>query len=120
MVLFVVAATAVAVPIYLAATTAFAAGHLKIEGIAGSSTRPGREKWVDILSFHWGVTPAGNPGPESKMLNFTIAAGTPESEKLVNAARAGTRFRAVTFDSGEKVYRMRDVGVRWIGRGGTK
>ena len=61
MVLFAEAATAVAVPPYLAATSAFAAGHLASEGIAGSSTRPGRVKWFDVVSVQWGVPPAAGP-----------------------------------------------------------
>ncbi len=33
--------------------------YMKIAGVDGESVSKGFEKWIDILSFHWGVTQSG-------------------------------------------------------------
>ena len=34
----------------------FGAIYMKIEGIQGESTSPGHEKWIDVMSYSFGVT----------------------------------------------------------------
>lgn len=86
-------------------------GYMKFEGIDGSSKAPGHEKWIEILS--------GPVSVEGKTLKFSVRAGTPDAEQLVQAARSGKRFQKVRLDTGKQVYEMTDAALIWTGKGGS-
>ncbi len=63
-------------------------GYMKVAGVNGESVTKGFEQWIDILSFHWGVTQSatfssgsGGTGGKCNVSNFSVV-------KKIDAATA--------------------------------
>ena len=86
--------------------------YLKIDGIDGDVTVKGREKWIEVLSFSWGMTNTGagahgGGGGAGKvvMQDFHFVHNVDKaSPKLLGAVCDGRHFQSATLavaDSGD-------------------
>lgn len=101
------------------ATTAAVKIYLRIDGIDGESYDPGRERWIEITSFSWGVV--SGTSTTQPLQGLTLAANTSKaSAKLAEAAVRSIRFPSATLsvvrmstDRPEEylTYVLTDVGV---------
>lgn len=80
--------------------------YLKIQGIEGESTAPGREGQIDVLSFSWGVSQpafkmaigvgAGTGSPRAAFKSFTISKRLDKATpKILETCARGRRVPTV-------------------------
>ncbi|HME68907.1 MAG TPA: type VI secretion system tube protein Hcp [Myxococcota bacterium] len=110
---------------------------LKIDGIESESTDGKHEKWIEVLSFSWGVSQATSGSASSggarsaeraDMSDFSIVKSIDKaSPKLKLACFKGDHIKEVTLEicrnSGDKLkyaeYKMSDVLVTSVQTGGS-
>jgi type VI secretion system Hcp family effector len=87
------------------------------EGIQGESTKPGRQGWIEVMSFSWGVTQTGamahgGGGGEGKAsfhdLSFTHHVDK-ASPALMNATASGKHFPNVILEAHGQRYQLQDA-----------
>ncbi|MDQ6800668.1 MAG: type VI secretion system tube protein Hcp [Acidobacteriota bacterium] len=99
----------------LAAVDAF----MKVDGIAGESTKPGRSGWIDVVGFSFGVPQtgphgSGGGGGAGKVAVHDISI-TKKVDKaspmLMTAAATGKHFPTVTLDANGQHYVFENVVI---------
>jgi len=110
----------------LVAAAGSAAGFMKIQGIDGPSTSPGKAGWIDVKSHAWGTA---NPGAaaQTKRAGGGCRYGHLRVVKMIDKASPGLarlgagkrRFPFLELDLGLERHRLEDVLVTSVKPAGS-
>jgi type VI protein secretion system component Hcp len=76
--------------------------YVKVPGVQGNSTEVSHLKWIETLSFHWGIGQGlsgggGGPTPEDRRCDFTMKWHT-AAQHLFSLAQSGAIIPEVRVD----------------------
>jgi type VI protein secretion system component Hcp len=88
--------------------------YVKVPDVEGRSTEISHLKWIETLSWSWGVGQFGDP-PAAKRNEFTFTMEwEPATQKLIHLAQSGQRVADVRVDLTRQMGKAQRIVVRMV------